>query len=424
MDGRLEMPDLETFLTYRNVENWLRAGDRRWEKSVADMGHPLVMLEHTSNHDAEAHLLTHADWRCIYFDALAAVFVPRQAGVSTEEFPAVDFAARHFREPDAASIPDIKGAAARELKALFNLAASLPAAPETAWRGRIPLLLVALDRARRALAEDPERADVWVLRGNCYWRLNPHLHVRPPGPADAWAVEQGIWWAQAMYCYRQALVHQPDNAAAWRYLYQAFRVRGMADAQADAGLEWLRHDPRISAKERQEIQQLVQRVGPPPRPASLTPAHLPLLVGQLLDQHRPALAAELLDSAPMESWDWRFAERVAGLYLHLGRPADARRVWEQAWDCSSEALRECRLAGTYWAEGDFDAALHHYQEARQADPQRAEACWGLAMLYTQLGQAGLALDACRQGLRLSPSPRQRSDLEALQQFLSPYDPHR
>jgi tetratricopeptide (TPR) repeat protein len=424
MDGRLEMPNLQTFLTYRDVEDWLRAGDRRWEKPIADMGHPLLLLEHTSNHDAEAHLLLHPDWRCVYFDALAAVFVPRQAGVSTEEFPAVDFAARHFRAPDAASVPDSKGAAAREEKALFNLSASLPRSPETVWQRRIPILLAALDRARLACTEDPERADVWVLRGNCHWNLNPQLHVRPPGPAEAWTVEQGIWWAQAMYCFRQALERQPDNAAAWRYLYQAFRARGMFDAQAAAGRQWLGSDPHISAKERQGIYELLKRAGNPRVSAPLTPAQLPSLVAQLLDQYRPALAAEVLDAAEAQSWTWSFAERVAGLYMHLGRPADARRVWEQARDCPSTGVRQSRLASTYWVEGDFATAVRHYQQARKSDPQLAEACWSLAMLHTQLGEADPALDCCRQGLRLSVNPRQRSDLEALERFLLPYDSRR
>ena len=420
MDGRLEMPDLQTFLTYRNVEDWLRAGDRRWEKPIADMGHPLLLLEHTSNYDAEAHVLTHPNWRCIYFDALAAVFVPRQAGVSTEEFPAVDFAARHFRAPDTASVPAIKGAAARELKALFNLAASLPRSPETAWQGRIPILLAALDRARLACVEEPERADVWVLRGNCHWNLNPQLHVRPPGPADAWTVEQGIWWAQATYCFRQALERQPNHAAAWRYLYQAFRARGMADAQANAGRQWLGSDPKISAKERQDIYQLLKRVRNPHILTTLAPAQLPSLVAPLLDQRRPALAAEILDAAGPQSWDWPFAERVAGLYLHLGWPADARRAWQQARDCPSTALRQSRQASTYWVEGDFNTAVRHYQQARKNDPRLAEACWGLAMLHTQLGEAEDALEACRCGLEAAPNPRQRADLEALERFLRPY----
>jgi tetratricopeptide (TPR) repeat protein len=420
MDGRLEMPDLQTFLTYRDVEDWLRAGDRRWEKPVADMGHPLLLLEHTSNYDAEAHLLTHPDWRCVYFDALAAVFVPRQAYVSTEEYPAVDFAARHFRAPDAASVPDITGAATRELKALFNLAASLPRSPETAWRWRIPILLAALDRARLACAQEPERPDVWVLRGNCYWNLNPQLHVRPPGPTEAWAVEEGIWWAQAMYCFRQALERQPDHAAAWRYLYQAFRARGMADAQADAGRRWLHSDPHVSDKDRQDIYELIKRVGNPHVFTFLAPAQLPSLVTRLLDQNRPALAAEVLDAAGPQPWTWSFAERVAGLYLHLGWPADARRTWELARDCPSIALRQSRLASTYWAEGDFDAAVRHFQQARQSDPRLAEACWGLAMLHTQRGEAEDALEACRRGLEAAPNTRQRADLEALERFLRPY----
>lgn len=420
MDGRLEMPDLQTFLTYRDVEDWLRAGDRRWEKRVADMGHPLLLLEHTSNHDAEAHLLLHPDWRCVYFDALAAVFVPRQAGVSTEEFPTVDFATRHFRAPGAPSVPDIKGAATRELKALFNLSASLPRSPETAWQRRIPILLAALDRARLACAQEPQRADVWVLRGNCHWKLNPQLHVRPPGPAEAWTVEQGIWWAQATYCFRQALERQADNAAAWRYLFQAYRARGMADAQAAAGREWLRCDPHISAKERQAVQELLKRAGNPRVSASLPPAQLPSLVAQLLDQYRPALAAEVLDATESQSWTWSFAERVAGLYMHLGRPADARRVWEQARDCPSTALRQSRLASTYWVEGDFDAAVRHYQQARKSDPRLAEACWGPALLHTQLGEADNALEACRCGLEAAANAQQRADLEALERFLRPY----
>jgi tetratricopeptide (TPR) repeat protein len=117
------------------------------------------------------------------------------------------------------------------------------------------------------------------------------------------------------------------------------------------------------------------------------------------------------------AWEWPAAERVAGLYMHLGRPADARRVWQAAERCPSEALRLCRLASTFWVERNWKAAVSHFQQARQADPQLAEACWGLAMLQGQLGDAPAALEACRTGLRLPLNERQRSDLKALEKLL-------
>jgi hypothetical protein len=106
--------------------------------------------------------------------------------------------------------------------------------------------------------------------------------------------------------------------------------------------------------------------------------------------------------------------------MHLGRPADARRIWEQARDCPSPALRRCRVGSTFWVERNFEAAIGQFEEARVADGAPPEAYWALAMLHAQLGRAGPALEACRQGLRLPSNPRQRADLEALQDLLGPY----
>src|SRR6516225_1059150 len=58
-DGRLEMPDLDTFKTYVNIEQWLKEGDRSWEKAVADLRNPLLFLSHEGFYGkAEAVLLT------------------------------------------------------------------------------------------------------------------------------------------------------------------------------------------------------------------------------------------------------------------------------------------------------------------------------------------------------------------------------
>src|SRR5262249_38150448 len=141
----------------------------------------------------------------------------------------------------------------------------------------------------------------------------------------------------------------------------------------------------------------------------------------LLRVGAPEEAARVVEAAQARGslrWSWEFADEVAGLYMHLGRPADARRAWEAAEDCPAPALRQCRGASRFWVERDFGEAIRRFEEAQAADPQSAEACWGLAMLHAQLGNAGPTLAACREGLQRKPNERQRADLEAWQQLVS------
>jgi tetratricopeptide (TPR) repeat protein len=395
LDGRLEMPAQKTFETYVEIEDWLRSNNPRWQQALADMGLPLVLLDHRNNHHSEAILLTHPAWHCVYFDALASIFVHRDANSSEADFSAVDFADRHFRQPDACSIPAVRGAAYREGKALGYLAESLPRTPEAIRSWRIPALWCALDRGRLALEEDPTRPEVWVTLGRAYLWLNPTLGLKRPVLTAAWVPEEGMSWAQATYCFRQALRHKSDDAPAWRELFRSYRARGLDHAALEAGEHWLQLDPKIPAPERERIQALRRQLKESPLP------RLPDALRDGGDVPRP----------------WPLAEQAAGLAMHLGRPADARHIWEQATSCPSEALRYCRLASTFWVERDFATALQHLQKAREDDPRLAEACWALAVLHAQLGDAGPALEACREGLELALSDRQRSDLEGLQRIL-------
>jgi hypothetical protein len=50
------------------------------------MGNPLVLLDHEENYRAEATLLAHAGWRCVDYDLVASVFVPRERR-ELEAFP-------------------------------------------------------------------------------------------------------------------------------------------------------------------------------------------------------------------------------------------------------------------------------------------------------------------------------------------------
>jgi tetratricopeptide (TPR) repeat protein len=400
LDGRLEMPDTRTFQTYVDIEDGLRQNDPRWEKAVAELGNPLLLLEHQDNHDSEANLLAHPGWRCVYFDALAAVFIP--SSEQTEAFPSVDFAARHFAQPATPLVPNLPGAAAREEKALYNLAASLPRKQQDSWKRRAPLLQCALDRGQQALAEDERRPDVWTLLGNCYRLLDPHLHSRPPALTEPWRLERSISWAQATWSYRRALEAKSDHAPAWRALFDVYGARDMADVQLEAGRQWLRHNPQVPARERAQKEKL------------LSDLQRGLKEGRLQAVLPGIEKAEQTHPGP---WRWDYAEQLAALYMHLGRPADARRVWQQATGCPSEALRQCRLGSTFWVERSFDTAREHFQQASKDDPQLAEAAWALAMLHTQLGDAEQARQACRRALKLSLNAEQRLDLENVEKVL-------
>ena len=357
MDGRLEMPDRQTFQTYIDVERWLQESDPRWEPAVHQMGDPLILLTHQQNYKGEALLLTHPGWRCVYFDALASVFLPRKRLDLEPFYPTIDFATRHFCQTKAASIPDLPGAPFREMRALYNLGTALRPKSSATWEWRIPAMFLALDRAALALSENPTDPAVWTLMGNCYWNLVPDLRKPPPVPADQWDPATGLPWAQATYCYRRALGLAPANVTALRYLYEAFKVRHMADSQLEIGHSLIATG-QASRDQVADIARLDRLLGSVPDVSRTPEKNLKESFDVAIRTGRPEAALLLAEQA----WDarggitWAMAERVAPVYLHLGRPADARRVWLEATEPPSRALRFCPEAVTYWVERDFDNA--------------------------------------------------------------------
>ncbi len=420
MDGRLEMPAQSTFETYVAIEDWLETQDSRWEKAVTRLGDPLLLLGHAgpSRAAAEALLLTHPKWRCVYFDALAAVFVPRQR-VAETTFPSVDFAARHFHESKQPCVPNVPRAATHELKALYNLSASFPPSATNVSPMRVGLLLHALDRGQHALDENAAQADVWILLGNCYRDLNPNAGTLFPAPVDNWQIERDLAWAQATYCFRRAVERQPDNAAAWRYLAMSYGRRRMVEAELAASAQWLQWDSKIQRRQRAQIEAL-RRSFASRHPVEDPAQSLSESITHLVREGRPQTAAQRIEDRLRAAWAWPFAEQAAALYMQLGQPADARRMWEQASNCPSSGLKDCRLAAAFWVERNFDAALEHYQSAREKEPELAEVWWGLAKLHGELGHASSACEACRRGLALPLTSRQQADLETLQALVIPY----
>jgi hypothetical protein len=147
LDPRLEIPDVEVYRNYVELSDALARNASSWPERLARIDNPLALVAHAEDERREANLLVQPGWRCAYFDSVAAIFVRRDQAA---EFPAVDFAQRRMRAPQA-SVLDLPGAAYHEAAALCRLALELKRFPDRTWTHRLPALLAARERIDFAL---------------------------------------------------------------------------------------------------------------------------------------------------------------------------------------------------------------------------------------------------------------------------------
>ncbi len=427
MDARLEVPRQETFENFIRVEKWLRKGDPLWDDALHRMGDPLVLVDHHEPWIA-ASLLAHPRWRCVHFDPVAWVFLARDSRERESLYPTINLASWHFH---ASSRPELggSGSAAVAAKALQDLAVGLLGRPQGWQRARAPLLL-GLDYAGRALQENPADAGSWVVLGNCHLLAQRDPTAVPPPLSEGWDPVADLPWAMASHGFRQATERAPTDFRAWQALFVSFQPRRLLDAQRWALERLAQCRPHTSEqveflrKQIPLLQRLQQLPAIDPSPLPSNSGDVPQRIRDLLAAQRPLAAVDLARHAEERyrmRWSWPLAERLAGAYLQLGRPAEARRIWEaQIGAAPHESLRQCRIADTFLVERNWEEAIHRYRSAVAAESGRVEAWYGLALLYELAGQAGDARDACEHGLRQNPSPPQRTALEAIGQEVRGY----
>jgi tetratricopeptide (TPR) repeat protein len=418
LDGRLEVPSRETFETYVRLDHMLNDGRRGWAEPIRRMGDPLILLDHELDFGAEATLLVDPGWCCIYYDAIASVFVSRRRSDLAASYPSVDFAARHFQSHDTAwqAVPPVPWGLARA-KALLDLASAVRFRTGSTWQLPLSLTLLAGDHLHRAIASDPTAARSWTELGISSWNMVPDLAAPSPGPDELWDPARGLLPAQATVCYRRALELDPKEIMALYSLLQAFQARRMRDAERSAAA--LMHDAWTAAVADAEASRnrspIEAREEPLPGWDRVGRDGLSRTLAGLLQEGRALAAVRLFAEAENRGIipEWSACDRVATTLLHLGRPADARRIWEQTPDPPSQALQLARIATAELVALDFSNAERTYRAALKLDPGLGEAWFGLALLHTERGERSGALAACREGLRQSLTAAQTTFLEGL-----------
>jgi hypothetical protein len=376
IDGRLEVPSSSTFQNYVRIQDLLSRNDPRWDVAVSRLGDPLILIRHDGWTEAEATLLAHPRWRCLHFDPVASIFVPRSGPSSAPSFPDFDFTSRPQPETAAPSGPTGQHRLSREAETLFRLGSMLRRRGGDPWRSRIPILIGAAERVRAMLLRFPTDQASWNLLGFIEWEMVPDLTRPPPGPDDPWDPAVGLAWARATYGFRRALEMAPGDVPTRKALAACFGVRRMSEA-------------------RRRIESLPNRV----------------------DQPQDVFGPLEKDLGRAAGSPWPQIDRNAATFLHLGHPDAARQLWTEATDPPSPALRWTRMAAADLAAFDPATAASRCRLALKLDSHLGEAWYVLTVALFEAGRSKEALDACRESRKHPLTAAQREHIDGLETML-------
>jgi tetratricopeptide (TPR) repeat protein len=414
-DPRLEVAGANLFQRYTELSKRLATDDPPgWNVELDEMGRPVILVDHEHNWAIGATLLRSAQWRCVWFDAIAAVFV-RDAYTSVVRDHGVDFAARHFR-PD----PSIESQGIAELIASAKAFRSYaPAVAPAGGELSGPMYWLGLDAARRILRQVPDSFEGWKYLGQIELNREPQQSPTPRFRAPFNPVfDMSI--VRATYALKRASDLAPRDFSTLVSLQMAYDSRLMYEA----ALPILDRIGALSAtnltqsgkqaKNAAVRPEYLAKLGPRPATAWRNLSELDQIVTADLAAGRAQSAAEILERAyPADNSPWDVVDRIATLRLHLGEPARARKLWERVAVAPRPGLREARLGTTYLAEGDFDTARHHYQQAISEAPDFFEPRYCLAVLEQDAGNARAAYEQARAATLVAPNDTARSQARAV-----------
>lgn len=123
-----------------------------------------------------------------------------------------------------------------------------------------------------------------------------------------------------------------------------------------------------------------------------------------LDQNKPKEASQILEQLHRDDpTDVAVANNLSVALMQIGRLADARRVLEDILAKRPDYFpTHINLASVYIADGSFDLAVRHSEEAVHLAPQVAKSWFTRALVLSRLKRPDEAISACKEACRLDP----------------------
>jgi tetratricopeptide (TPR) repeat protein len=418
-DPRLEVAGAARFKEYLDLDQAIKHNEPGWQAKLDQVGRPVVMVDHEYSWAEGATMLGSPQWRCVWFDPIVAVFVHDSAEEAVRQHT-VDFAARHFR-PDAASRGRTRAERAALARAYRNYVGVIPShRTDLVW----PIVWLGLDECRGILSDEPDSVIGWKMLGQIEIARDP-APAPPPSPRYRLPFDPvaDLSMVRATYAMRRTLDLDPYDMTTLMTLEDAYARRGMHEEALEV-LDRLqeRAARHPAANGLLLLQQLTTKRGHYVGELGETPAlewrnmaELDRLVTTLLSRGRSRTAADILEKAnPPERASWDVLDRMATLRLHLGEPARARALWQQGMGGAPvPAVAAARIAATHLAEADFEAARRAYHRALGAKPDLFEACYGLAILELDAGDATAASEMARKAAATAPNDACREAAETI-----------
>ena len=422
VDARLEVMGPELYERYVNLQSRITQNDPSWTRELEELGRPAVLADH-ENASVTSALLANPDWKCVWFDPIAALFVHKSYTSIVEKY-AIDFGARHFK-PVPSEEPSGTDALRASAKGIRSIASTLSRFGPIKTR---PLILLGLDQARRLAKADPESVDPWKLIGQLEMLREATSAEPVPRFRSPFDPVFDLSAVRETYALKRAIERADDDYLVLFLLSATYQSRLMNEAALPL-LDRLTELTPINAHQRKGVADaaaqrdaLLSALGPlqdPPAWRNLKEQSE--IVNGLLSHGRAETAAIYLEKATApESRSWDEADRIASLWLHLGGPARARTTWAWVANPPRPGLKASRIAVTYLVEGDFEKAREKYQAAIAVDPELFEAQYGLAILEQDAGRAAEALQAGRAAVKTAPNDVARMAAQTLVAFVTPY----
>lgn len=98
-----------------------------------------------------------------------------------------------------------------------------------------------------------------------------------------------------------------------------------------------------------------------------------------------------------------YADRLARIYAHLGKPVQEAAAWEQFVKSAATPEDACpALPQAYQRAGDENAALGAFERCRDFDPSSAEGWFFLGQAYRRAGRDAESVATFRNAVRVDP----------------------